>query len=150
MVALAPHVSPARQVWNFARHYLEMCIVMCVAGVPLTLVTLSGLSSLTGVDMRDQYPQLSLLVTAFTITLPMTAWMLFRGMPRRPTFEMAGASFGVAIVLIIAGWLGIEEAVQLKLGEFCGLTCAAMFAVMLLRLDLYTGRTGHHHVFRIA
>jgi hypothetical protein len=145
MATVAAHVSPSRQAWNFARHYLEMCIAMCVGGVPLTLVTLAGLSSLTGASVRDQYPQLSLLVMAFTITLPMAAWMLFRGMPRRPTLEMAGAAFLVAIVLIMASWIGgIEEAPQLKVGEFCGLTCAAMFAVMLFRLDLYTGRTGHH------
>ena len=61
MVAVATtEVSPSRQAWNFARHYLEMCIVMCVAGVPLTLATLASLSSLTGTAVQEQYPQLSL------------------------------------------------------------------------------------------
>ena len=27
-----PGPGPARQVWNFARHFLEMCIAMCVGG----------------------------------------------------------------------------------------------------------------------
>ena len=35
-------------------------------------------------------------------------------------------------------------ALALTVGEFCGLSCVAMLGVMILRLDLYTGRTGHH------
>ena len=30
-----------------------------------------------------QLPELSVLVVTLTMTVPMTAWMLFRGMPRR-------------------------------------------------------------------
>ena len=147
MLALAtPRVSLGRQTWNFGRHYLEMCIAMCVAGVPLTLASLAGLSSLVGTSVRELYPALSLIVMAFTITLPMSAWMLLRGMPRRPTAEMATAAFVVAILLIGAVGIGnaSEDALVLTVGEFCGLSCVTMLGVMILRLDLYTGRTGHH------
>lgn len=147
MVAVAtPRLSLGRQTWNFGRHYLEMCIAMCVAGVPLTLATLAGLSSLAGTSVRELYPALSLVVMAFTLTLPMSAWMLFRGMPRRPTAEMATAAFLVAFLLIGGVGIGIvsEGALALTVGEFCGLSCVAMLGVMILRLDVFTGRTGQH------
>jgi len=77
-------------------------------------------------------PRLALLVIAFNYALPMAAWMRFRGMAWRPTLEMSGV-------------LG-----------FCGPACVVMVIVILFRLDLYTGRMGHHlggqarHVERVA
>ena len=119
---------------------------MCVAGVPLTLASLAGISSLAGTSVRELYPALSLVVMAFAMTLPMSAWMLLRGMPGRQTVEMAAAAFVVAILLIGAVGIGIasEDVHALTIGEFCGLSCVAMLGVMIIRLDQYTGRTGHH------
>jgi hypothetical protein len=73
-----------------------------------------------------------LLVIAFNYALPMAAWMRFRGMAWRPTLE-------------VSGLLG-----------FCGPAWVVMVIVMLFRLDLCTGRTGHQmgglarHVERVA
>ena len=36
-----------------------------------------------------ELPALSVLVVTFAMTAPMTAWMLFRGMPRRAIWEMS-------------------------------------------------------------
>ena len=89
-----------QQFLMFARHYAEMCVSMCAAGVPLTLVVLAGASTFAGYDVRERFPELGLLLVALTLTLPMTAWMLFRHMALRPTLEMAAAAFAIALALI--------------------------------------------------
>jgi hypothetical protein len=80
------------------------------------------------------------------MTAPMTAWMLFRGMPRRATAEMSAVMPVLAIVLLALGWLAIVPKGDLALLEH-GLMMPAMLVPMLLRLDFYTGRAGHsrHH-----
>jgi hypothetical protein len=135
-----------QQILVFARHYGEMCVSMCAVGVPLTLVALEGASAFAGYDVRERFPELALLLVALTLTLPMTAWMLLRHMAPRATLEMAGAAFAIALVLIAAVWANVAGPgwLAIRVGEFCGLSCVAMFVVMLARLDLYTGRAGHH------
>jgi hypothetical protein len=112
----------------------------------LTLGVLGVLSQVAGGRVRELYPDLALLLLALTLTLPMSAWMLFRGMSWRMTLEMAGAAFGVAVLLIAGAASGVlgQSALGLTVGQFCGLSCAAMLGVMLLRLDMYTGRAPHH------
>lgn len=119
---------------------------MCAAGVPLTLVVLAGASTFAGYDVRERFPELGLLLVALTLTLPMTAWMLFRHMTLRPTLEMAASAFAIALALIAGVWANVAGPAWLaiKVGEFCGLSCVAMLVVMLARLDVYSGRAGHH------
>jgi hypothetical protein len=123
-----------------------MCISMCVGGVILSLVVLGIAGSMGAPDFREQFPGLGLLVIAILFTLPMAAWMRFRGMEWRPIVEMSVVPLGLAILLIGLVWFGVatESALQIRFGEFCGISCVGMFVVMLFRLDLYTGRTGHH------
>jgi hypothetical protein len=140
------------QIWQFARHYLEMCVAMCVSGGILTaLLFLAGPALLGYPDLREQAPELALVVIACILALPMAAWMRFRGMAWRPTLEMSGATIGLAIVLVGLAGLGVVPDSSIRewvTGEgapsFCGPACAVMFIVMLFRLGLYTGRTGHH------
>lgn len=136
-----------RQSWNFVRHFLEMCVSMCIGGAALNYLVFSGIPALTGgPNPREQLPELSLIIIALLLTAPMTAWMLLRGMPWRPTLEMAAVAFGLAFGFIGLVWTGFvaESALQITFGRFCGLTCIGMFLVMLFRLDLYTGRSGQH------
>jgi hypothetical protein len=76
------------------------------------------------------------------MTAPMTAWMLFRGMPRRPTAEMSAVMPALAIVLLALGWLAIVPKGELALSEH-GLMMPAMLVPMFFRLDLYSGRARH-------
>ena len=89
-----------------------------------------------------ELPELSVMVVTFTMTAPMTAWMLFRGMPRRATAEMSAALPVLALVLLALGWLALLPKDDLALLEH-GLMMPAMLVPMFLRLDLYTGRAGH-------
>jgi hypothetical protein len=79
----------------------------------------------------------------------MAAWMRFRGMEWRPIVEMSAVPIGLAILLIGGVWAGFapESTLQTTFGTFCGISCVGMFVVMLFRLDLYTGRTGHHMAY---
>jgi hypothetical protein len=145
---LVHHGPPSglAQVWHFLLHFVQMCVVMCVGGSILTVLVFWAAALIGYPDLRQQFPELSLLVIAFNYSLPMAAWMRFRGMEWRPTLEMSGATIGLGILLIGIAWLGIvpkSSLLQWQLG-FCGLACPVMLVVMLFRLDLYTGRKGHH------
>lgn len=141
-------LSAPRQAWNFVRHYLEMCVSMCIGGGTLfALIFVVGPGVLGYADPRSSYPELSLLVVAVAFTLPMALWMRLRGMPWAPILEMSAAALAVALVFLALGWAGILSRggiAEFASLAFCGPACIAMFGAMLFRLDLYTGRSGHH------
>jgi hypothetical protein len=159
MDRIATRPGLGSQLWHFARHFLEMCAAMCIGGGILNgLVFLAGPALLGYADLRQQSPELALLVIAVNYALPMAAWMRFRGMAWRPTLEMSGATIGLGVVMIALDWLDVVQQSSVRgwvLG-FCGPACVVMVIVMLFRLDLYTGRTGHQmggqarHVERVA
>lgn len=136
-----PRVSPRRQIGHFVLHYFEMCLPMCVGFMVLDLVYFwaAGLAGYS--DPFTQLPELSVMVVAFNMTAPMAAFMLWRGMPRRPTAEMSAAMVIWGIMLLTVGWLGLVPKTNLALAEH-GLMMPVMLIPMLLRLDFYTGR-GH-------
>jgi hypothetical protein len=123
-----------------------MCVVMCVGGGILNgLLLVAGPALLGYPDLRQRSPVLAVLVSGLIYALPMAVWMRLRGMAWRPTVEMSGAVIALAIVMIGVAWAGVVSASSLRgwaMG-FCGPACGVMFVVMLFRLDLYTGRTGH-------
>ena len=148
-----PTLSIARQAWNFTRHFLEMCIAMCVGGGALNaLVFVVGPAQLGYPDLRTTAPELALLLIACLYTLPMAGWMRFRGMAWRPTLEMAGVTIALAVVLIALAALDVLSSDDLRRWAlmFCGPACVLMLPVMLLRLGMYTGRTGEHTHRRAA
>jgi hypothetical protein len=139
-IATRPGLSS--QVWQFARHFLEMCI----GGWALNgLLFVAGPALIGYADLRQQSPELALLAIAFNYALPMALWMRFRGMEWRPTLEMSGATIGLAIVMISLDRLDFLQTSSIRslVIGFCGPACVVMVIVMLFRLDLYTGRTGH-------
>jgi hypothetical protein len=141
-----PSPGLGSQVWHFARHWLEMCIVMCVGGGILNgLLFMAGPALLGYPDLRQQVPMRAVLLSGLVYALPMAVWMRIRGMAWRPTLEMSGAVLGLAIVIVGAAWADAVSPSSLRgwaMG-FCGPACVVMFVVMLFRLGLYTGRTGH-------
>jgi hypothetical protein len=132
---------------HFVRHYVEMVVAMflgmAVLGVPAEgALRAMGTSSSA---LQDDAPALLLLGMAFIMTVPMVAWMRYRGHGWRPNTEMAASmflpTFGV-IALMAGGIIGdfmtlmsIEHVVMLP----------SMLVAMLLRRDEYTcGKHGHH------
>jgi len=119
-----------------------MCLPMCVGFAIGDLVYFWAARQFGYSHPFRDLPELSVLIVTFTMTAPMTAWMLFRRMPRRPTAEMTAAMPILAIVLLAFGWLAILPKADLALLEH-GLMMPVMLIPMFFRLDLYTGRGGH-------
>jgi hypothetical protein len=142
--ALAPRFSLLGQVGRFVLHYFEMCIPMCVGFAVGDLVYFSIAGLLGYSEPFTELPVLSVLVVTFTMTAPMTAWMLYRGMPRRAVWEMSATMPIVAGVLLTLGWLGVVAMGDLALLEH-GLMMPAMLVPMVLRPGLYAGHMHHAH-----
>ncbi|HYK06291.1 MAG TPA: hypothetical protein VEW11_00850 [Gaiellaceae bacterium] len=142
--AITQHVRLRSQIGHFLLHYVEMCLPMCVGFAVGDLVYFWVADVFGYSEPFRELPVLSVLLVTFTMTAPMTAWMLFRGMPRRAIIEMSATMPILAIVLLGLGWLGFVPMEDLALLEH-GLMMPVMLVPMFLRLDLYTGRAGHQH-----
>ena len=107
----APHAHEAaigslKQVGHFALHFAEMCAPMCI-GFAVGDLLYFWLASLAGYsEPFSELPYLSVVVVTVSMTAPMTAWMLYRGMPHRAIAEMSAAMPIVAIVLVGLSLLG--------------------------------------------
>ena len=126
-----------RPAARFARHYAEMLAAMVVGmmalGMPIDMA-LSG----AGVELADEAPAALLLGMGVTMTVPMVAWMRYRGHGWPASNEMAASmlipTLGV-IALLGAGL--VEDTGTLLVIEHL-VMLPAMLAVMLLRWDEYT------------
>ncbi len=135
---LAPNVSLRGQVGRFGLHYFEMCLPMCV-GFAVGDVIYFWAAGLFGYsEPFTELPVLSVVLVTVTMTAPMTAWMLYRGMPRRAIWEMTATMPIVALVLLLLGGLGALPMGDLALLEHA-LMMPVMFVPMMLRPGLYAG-----------
>jgi hypothetical protein len=134
-------VSRRAQIGRLLLHYLEMCAPMCIGFAIGDIVYFAVAAWFGYSDPFSELPVLSVVVVTFTMTAPMTAWMLFRGMPRRATAEMSATMPALAVLLLVLGWLGALPMGDLALLEH-GLMMPVMLVPMLFRIDLYTGH-GH-------
>jgi hypothetical protein len=132
-----------RRTGRFLVHFVEMCMAMCVGAIVLSLIFFEGAALLGYTSLPQRFPELSTLVVAFNLSVPMAIWMRIRGHDWRPTLEMSGATMAVGLLLIAAYWAGIIPKGDLLEWQ-TGLACPVMLAVMLVRLDMYGGRAGHH------
>jgi hypothetical protein len=128
---------------SFTLHFFEMCAPMCVGFAIGDLIYFWAAGKFGYSHPFKDLPELSVLVVTFTMTAPMVAWMVHRGMPRRPIAEMAAVMPILGAALLIVGWLSVLPMGDLALWEH-GLMMPAMLFPMLLRLDLYTSRHSHH------
>ncbi len=131
---------------TFIRHYFEMVVVMFAGMLVLGLPCEAALQALVSgtSELRDDAPALVFLGMAATMTIPMVAWMRYRGHRWQPTLEMA-ASMIVPTLVAIA----LLAAAVLDFGALMGLEHVAMLlgmlVAMLLRPDEYTGHAHHAH-----
>ena len=126
----------------FLRHLGEMTVAMLV-GMLLYGLLLGSLLAAAGSSLEEGRlgePELFVLGMAFSMSVPMVAWMRRRGHVWRSSAEMSAAMFAPAVVLIVCYWLYAVSA-----NSVCPLACAtmipAMVVAMLYRLHDYTG---HH------
>jgi len=138
------HSPTTSRTVTFIRHYIEMVVVMFAGMIMLGIPAEAGLQAMgSGTsELRDDAPAVVFLGMAATMTIPMVAWMRYRGHKWQPTLEMAASMIIptlAAIALLEAGVADFEalmglEHVAMLLG---------MLVAMLLRVGEYTGH-GHH------
>ena len=135
MASFIHHTRALSPNLRFARHYGEMVLVMFIGMFAFGLLESPFFSF---GELLEDAPAAGLAVMGFNMTVPMVAWMRYRGHGWAPTTEMA-ASMVVPTVLAIALYgasvvtdghtlMGIQHTIMFP----------AMLAVMLLRRDEYS------------
>jgi hypothetical protein len=135
---------PARDLGRrpFARHFGEMVLAM-VLGMIVLGGAFEGAFALGGSSLGEQPAAVAAVAMAFSMTVPMVAWMHRRGHAPARLAEMAGAmavTTLAAIALDVAG--AIPPAVVLAVQHVAMIP--AMLGVMLWRREEYSHRLRHH------
>jgi hypothetical protein len=120
---------------HFLRHYAEMVVAMFLGMAILALPVRAALAA-AGTSLSELGDEAMFLAMALEMTIPMVAWMRYRGHAWRPCNEMAAAMLlptFAAIALLQTGaasglLMGLEH-VAMLLG---------MLVAMLLRPAEYT------------
>jgi hypothetical protein len=134
--ALAPKVGHRRYLSPFWRHFLEMLAAMAVGMFATGAVFLSIVGLKTWDEVTVQYPTQALLAMAAGMTIPMVAWMLYRGMGRRNAYEMAAAMVLPVLPFLCLVWFHVGKGAQC--GGYCAVTIVAMLALMGYRRSVYS------------
>jgi hypothetical protein len=124
------------KTFHFIRHYVEMVVAML-----LGMLVLGGALVLALGNRYDDVPELELLAMATTMTIPMVAWMRYRGHGWAPAWEMTASMFAPTALAIGLLWAGVLASEHTAMGIQHAVMFPAMLGVMLLRLDEYT----RHH-----
>jgi hypothetical protein len=140
--AAAPPVPVRRAPAHaFARHYAEMLAAMFL-GMFVLGATLTALLAPAGVDAGAwdaDAPALFLAAMAITMTVPMVAWMRYRGHRWLLCWEMSAAML-VPTLLAIGLYAGDAVAsVHAAMGIQHAGMFPAMLGVMVLRRREYSG-----------
>src|SRR5215208_1255005 len=106
----SPAVSVRRsRLIHFIRHYVEMVVAMFVGMFALGMPLAAALG-LVGVDVASwdtDARELMLLGMAFTMSVPMGAWMRYRGHGWMPVWEMTASMFVPSFAAMGLLWGGI-------------------------------------------
>jgi hypothetical protein len=124
------HLSP------FWRHFLEMLAAMVVGMLVTGAIFLSIVGLKTWNEVTLQYPTQSLLAMAAGMTIPMVAWMLFRGMGGRYAYEMAAAMVLPVVPFLCLVWFDVTASAWR--GAYCATTIVAMLVLMRYRRSIYS------------
>jgi hypothetical protein len=88
--------------------------------------------------LLDDAPALALSVMALNMTIPMVAWMRYRGHGWRAGAEMAASMVGPTALAVALLATGVMTDPHALMGVQHTLMFPAMLAVMLLRRDEYS------------
>ena len=135
---------------HFIRHYVEMVVVMFAGMAFLGLPAGWALGAVgsSWSDLTENAPALMLALMATTMTVPMVAWMRYRGHGRRANAEMA-ASMVVPTFAAMAMTSVADDTSALLVVEH-PVMLLAMLGVMLARPAEYTRHQGQHSRRRAA
>jgi NhaP-type Na+/H+ or K+/H+ antiporter len=135
----APEVHHKRHLPAFWRHFLEMLAAMAVGMIATGAIFLSVVGLKTWDQVIVQYPTQALLAMAAGMTIPMVAWMLFRGMGRRNSSEMAAAMVLPVVPFLFLVWFDVTKSAPC--GPYCAAAIVAMLGLMFYRRSQYSATT---------
>ena len=126
---------------HLIRHYIEMVVAMFAGMLILGLPAEAGLRAIgsSTSELSVDAPAVMFIGMALTMTVPMVAWMRFRGHGWRPSAEMAGAMLVPTAIAIAL--LPVADYHALMVWEHVGMLVAMLLA-MLARPAEYAH--GHH------
>jgi hypothetical protein len=129
---------------NFVRHYVEMVVAMflgmAVLGAP-ALVAL-GAAGVSSAELRSDAPALLLLGMGISMTVPMVAWMRYRGHGWGASNEMAASMLIPTAGMIALLGIGIDDMGTLLMIEHV-VMLPSMLVAMLLRREEYSHGGSH-------
>ena len=126
---------------RFFGHYAEMVAAMFIGMFALSKPA-DWLFGALGASTSSRHPVMMLLSMGITMTVPMVAWMRYRGHAWRPTNEMAASMLAptfAAMALVGTGVMAGGSAMILEHVVMLG----GMLIAMLLRRDEYSGAHVH-------
>ena len=130
---------------HFVRHYAEMVAAMLLGMLILGLPAEAALRAIgsSTTELRDDAPAVALLGMAVMMTVPMVAWMRYRGHAWRPSAEMAASMFlpSFGVIALMAGGVVTDFMTLMSLEHVVMLP--GMLVAMLVRRDEYTGHAHH-------
>ena len=126
---------------RFFLHYAEMVAAMFIGMFALSKPA-DLLFSALGVSTSSQHPAMMLFSMGVTMTVPMVAWMRFRGHAWRPTNEMAASMLIPTFAAMALVGAGVMEGGPAMVIEHV-VMLAGMLIAMVIRRDEYSG--GHAH-----
>jgi hypothetical protein len=115
--------------------------IMVVGMVAAAAILLSVVGT-TWDEATRQYPSASLLAIAAGMTIPMAAWMVYRGMGWKNSREMAAAMAVPVIPFLCLVWIGATPTAQC--GAYCLVAIVTMLALMVHRRDEYSMEMHRH------
>ena len=129
------HRGGRRQTIHFLHHVLEMALAMMVGMFASAAVFVSALGITVDGAIQDHSIPF-VMVMAFSMTVPMVAWMRYRGHTWDRSLEMGAAMVVPAIPLIC---LSVADVIGPICGPYCLLSVLAMVGVMVYRRSDYSG-----------
>src|SRR4029078_7814086 len=117
------HLSP------FWRHVMQMLAVMMAGMFVGAAVLVTLVDAKTWDEVTTQYGIQALIVMAVGMTVPMTAWMLHRGMGWKNSYEMAAGMVIPVIPFLCLVWFGGTKSALC--GPYCAVSILAMLALMV-------------------
>jgi len=129
-------------VGQWLAHLIEMVLVMLI-GMQILFGEFAAVANALGYsDTMLQLPELSIVVMALTMAVPMALWMDYRGHPRRGIAEMSTAMVMPAAVVLAAGALGFVARLDLTSAYHLWMY-VAMVGLMVYRWPQYSRTMAH-------
>jgi hypothetical protein len=124
----------------FARHYVEMVLVMLLGMAVLGGLTQLGLA-VAASSLDDLSGGLHITLMGLWMTAPMVAWMAYRDHTTAQNAEMAASMIVPSALAAVLAWSGaIDTPTGLAIQH--AIMLPAMLAVMLWRYDEYAHKHG--------